>query len=484
MKKLLALFLIIASISLAKAQIEPKPLADWEFHAGYKLSGNAGNLPGPQPKVPSSRFQYFKSLGEPLVFYDQFPTERKTDLLETSALPTGPFAIEMWLLNHVNMPVGVQLSAASKSQPDDISWMLGYFEKEAIVVLEGETITTKLPKGWKKYWNHLVVNYDGSQVVLYSNGKEIIRTATTNKLNYPEDVKVELAGYFSNEPYMEIANLVKRLKVYDHCLAPHQIETQFESLQKMVISGALSSEPLHFNAGPYLHYATPTTINLTWETNRFSTGVVKYGSTLPLQQQVKDDTASYIHTVTLENLEPGTPYYYEVQVEGENDSIIQSGILTFKTPKKDAPVTSFCVLGDTESRPFVNFQLGQMIWEERPEFVLHLGDMTDGGQEDHKFEWNEEFFTGMTPLASRIPFFPVPGNGEDDLFWYKRYHKLPAPEAYYKFSYGPVDFFMVNSNDKKDLQPGSEQYKWLEVALSRSTARWKIIAHHHCPVSS
>src|SRR5262249_40037570 len=43
--------------------------------------------------------------------------------------------------------------------------------------------------------------------------------------------------------------------------------------------------------------------------------------------------------------------------------------------------------------------------------------------------------------------------------------------------YGNADFFVVDSN--KSLKPDSEQYKWLDAELGKSTAKWKFCYHHH-----
>jgi predicted phosphodiesterase len=484
MKKLLLLFSLFCLASVTDAQIEPIPEIDWEFQPDYQLKGNAANKVGPVKSPPQSRFARFKSMGLPLIYFGQHPTERKTDLIAPVKLPSGNFSIEMWLINHVNMPVGLQLSARSKSKPEEITWLLGCFDKEIVAHFGNETFSIISKKGWKKYWGHLVMTVDAGRVTLYLNGEKMLEETVSENSAYAPDVIAELAGYFQQEPGMEISNLLKRLRLYHHALNQQEVASNFLQLQHLVEKGALFSEGFHFNAGPYLHFARPESISLTVETNHLSHLKVAYGQTLPLKDTLVLETKNYIHAFQLKDLKEGTNYYYHVLAEDESGQTISSGTLTFRTPLSDQPVTSFCVIGDTESRPFVNFQLGELMWEERPEFILHLGDITDGGQEDHKFEWNHEFFTGITPLASRIPFFPVPGNGEDDLFWYKKYHHLPTPEDYYQFKYGPVQFFMVNSNDPENLKEGSVQYRWLENELQNSRKDWKMVCHHHCPVSS
>ena len=53
----------------------------------------------------------------------------------------------------------------------------------------------------------------------------------------------------------------------------------------------------------------------------------------------------------------------------------------------------------------------------------------------------------------------------------------------YTFTYGNVQFFMLDSNfgEREREEPGfrARQQAWLEEELAASTARWKIAAHHH-----
>lgn len=145
-------------------------------------------------------------------------------------------------------------------------------------------------------------------------------------------------------------------------------------------------------------------------------------------------------------------------------------------------------MGDPEARPHINARIARLIWNDRPDFMLQVGDLTDGGQRSEKFQWNMEYFLGMGAVNSRIPTFPVPGNGESDLHWYSRYHTLPSPDAregYYTFVYGDVQFFMLDLNrSKADFAPGGAQFEWLRTELARLSAKWKIAAHHHPTYSS
>jgi tartrate-resistant acid phosphatase type 5 len=81
-------------------------------------------------------------------------------------------------------------------------------------------------------------------------------------------------------------------------------------------------------------------------------------------------------------------------------------------------------------------------------------------------------------------FFPSPGNhdanNKDNLLPYLNFFTLPEQETYYKFVWGPVCFYSLNSvADKVD-----EQKKWLYEQLNLSTAPYNIVYFHHSPYTS
>jgi acid phosphatase type 7 len=501
-KILAALFVMFASglAQPAAGQNPPGLVGDWTFQPNYTLPAKAANYPGAKLERPAPKYDKVASPGYPFIFYGEEPTDRISTLLAPSQLPNGAFSVELWLVDHVNQPVGVLVARKSKVLDEPPAWLLGYFNHEVIFSLNSQdhlVITEKANRSWKSYWHHLVATYDGQRVQLWLNGER--RTDTPVKALLPsldKEQGLELAGYFRTEPYMELPNLVKNLRLYDRALTAAEVAGRFEAAKNLVERGHLFPNLFHFNAGPYLHYATQTSINLTWETDRPAQYTLEYGPKLPLTEKLAvrglvdpengTGAPAYVGEATLTGLAPATQYFYNVKAVTSDGQQLESGVLTFATAVPDTAAFSFALIGDTEARPHVNNQVAKLIWDERPNFVVHLGDITDGGKEPHKFEWNYEYFAGMTQLTSRIPIFTVAGNGESDLFWYGRYHRLPEEhqEAFYSFRYGNAEFYMLNSNEPKEFAPGGKQYEWLKGKLQQSTARWKFVAHHHAPYSA
>ena len=471
----------------------------WPFHS---LPREAATSPTFRQIPASSVFQRFDRESEALVFLGEKPTERISNLVPPPSLPTEEISVELWIKDHVNRPIGTLVTAKDIHQLADPAWVLGYKNHTAYVSLRtlptnGEEESSPIDweiKNWrtyKRYFSHLVLTYDGDTARFYINGELKKRSPQSGALAYPPSSEWEAAAYLQNEPHMRLGDHLLYTSLWDRALEKQEIINRYEQLQSQVDQGSYYPDTFHLTAGPYLHHATQNEIALTWETSTPSTAQIAYGTDLKELQVYTTSEAKQIHTISLTNLLPETRYYYQLRVQEEeldsqieNESIdstktLETGWLSFATARKDSSAYSFAVFGDTEARPHINALMGERVWEERPDFMINLGDLTDGGRERHKFEWNYEYFLGMTPLNSRIPVFPVAGNGEGDLYWYKRYHKLPNGEAYYSFRYGNAEFFMLNSNNREELEPGGIQYRWLEEQLKQSTATWKFACHHH-----
>ena len=377
------------------------------------------------------------------------------------------FTVELWLLNHVNEPIGLEVFVGEKSA-------FGIWNKTL------HTHSAKIPMTpWKSYWTHLVAVFSEGKMEIWENGKAV---ATIPWVGEKEELFIQ--SYLHAEPYMKLDHWIKHLVLYSEKLSESDIQQKFRTHQDMRDSGLRYPDRFHFLAEPYL-FPTDNGMMITFETDRKVKAKVLFGEKLPLQRTLPFAPAfENIHHLSIPDLRPGTPYFYQVIAEDESGKILDSGVLTFKTkPAGEAPVV-FGVVSDTEARTAINEQIGLQLWDERPDFVIHMGDVTDGGQQKDKWQWTQEYFPGSSALTTRIPMIPTAGNGEGDLYWYRHYHPQAQPDGFFSYSYGPGKFWVLNSNQPAQLQPGGSQYEWLKKELSESQSSWKFVYMHHAPYSA
>ena len=167
----------------------------------------------------------------------------------------------------------------------------------------------------------------------------------------------------------------------------------------------------------------------------------------------------------------------------------------------------FAVIGDFGSGSQAEADVAERVKSWNPAFIITAGDNRYGsttydevvGQfycEYLKDAGSGSYCSGGT--ASVNAFFPSIGNHEytdgAGIDEYLSYFTLPgvdhssstSQERYYDFVWGPVHFFVLNSDSREPDGNTSDsvQGQWLQEALAGSTARWQVVYFHHAAYSS
>ena len=262
----------------------------------------------------------------------------------------------------------------------------------------------------------------------------------------------------------------------------------FFFLSAIVIFGQATTDT--FLVKPYLQFGQKTSMHVLWETHQPSTATIEYteamiskSKTVNFTNKIELSQAKTLHEIKLDNLKPATKYIYRVTSHLQNGKKLMSDIKTFKTNVEDDDAYFFAYISDTQRNnqtPWAWGRIAELLWQERPNFVVMGGDLVDKGS--IKTDWTEHFFPYGNVMMSRYPMYTILGNHEQDAQHYYDYMVNPEPEYYYTFTYGNAQFFMIDTN--REVKEGSEQYTWLDWELSKSTATWKFVVHHHPPYSS
>lgn len=238
-----------------------------------------------------------------------------------------------------------------------------------------------------------------------------------------------------------------------------------------------------FIGGPYIQNMVAQSVTVMWYTD------VPCRARLTVSDGRTTRTFSTralkrVGEIEVSGLAPDTRYTYSVEVL---NSLGQPGDRAagegweFRTfPAEKRPVT-FVAYGDTRSLPDRHAKVCDAIAAERPEFVLHTGDLVADGR--NLASWVPEFFRPAGKLMRNVPMFACLGNHEGNSRYYFDFLSLPMGERYYSFDVLDMHFIALDSCI--DFDRGSEQYKWLISDLEEhKDARWKFVFLHHPPYTS
>lgn len=279
-----------------------------------------------------------------------------------------------------------------------------------------------------------------------------------------------------------------------------------------VFEGTLSPQEVEFLGGyghditpvltgilPYLQTPTPTSMYISWHSDILISTEVQVGTTPSLGNSLagsyENINGKHWHTVKLENLSPGTEYFYKCLSGSE-----ESDVFSFRTPS--LPGTSgnhlrFLIFGDNQtnaaqSRFIAQQAKSKMIqWygndiHKQISLVMNHGDIVGNGASVGLFE--DEYFKPFSCLSATIPCMVSIGNHEVESSYYYQYMKyedLPGPaapitERYYSFQIGSVKFIALNTNP---LYQNMNQENWLfnqlNEAQSDASVDFVFVFGHH-----
>lgn len=181
---------------------------------------------------------------------------------------------------------------------------------------------------------------------------------------------------------------------------------------------------------------------------------------------------------------------------------IQGEFLRFTLPKVEPAAKGtirFAVIGDYGSGSPQQRDVALMINSWKPDFITTVGDNNypTGAVETIDQNIGRFFHAYISPYKGRYGpgattnrFFPIPGHHDWDspngLQPYLDYFALPGNERYYDFVWGPVHFFMLDTDEREPdgASATSNQGRWLERKLAESKAPWKLVFTSHAPYTS
>ncbi|EAQ79254.1 purple acid phosphatase family protein [Blastopirellula marina] len=214
----------------------------------------------------------------------------------------------------------------------------------------------------------------------------------------------------------------------------------------------------------------------------FSDKATQYEAT---SEALKTDlNTAHFHSVSFQDLKPGTRYAYRV-----GDGVNWSEWFQFSTATEKPEPFSFIYFGDAQNN--LRSMWSRVIREAyrdapKAAFLLHAGDLVNRCESDA--EWGEWFGAGSW-LNAMIPSVPVPGNHEQaktadggrrlSPHWRPSF-TLPQngprglEESCFTLVYHNLRIIALNSNE---LQ--AEQAVWLEEVLANNTSQWVVCTFHH-----
>ena len=330
-----------------------------------------------------------------------------------------------------------------------------------------------------------IVRDDGT--VVYINGEEVFRSnMPSGTINY-----LTLAAHTISGDEEDIFNnyyVPSSILHTGENLIAVEIHQRSETSSDISFDLRMNFSDLnYFKKEPYLLYtAENTEMLIIWQMDSTRTCQFDWGTDTTYSMGSETTTEynnDHQHKVTLDDLTPGTKYYYRVSYDTLS---IKRGSFYTGAPDNETEI-SFYVYGDTRSNPSAHNTVAEQIvqeveaFPETQSFIISTGDFVADG--DNESDWQEQFFNSdykfIRQMMAELPYVAAVGNHEGQGVLFKKYFPYPmyaSSRFYYSYDYGPAHFTVVDQFTS--YYEGSPQYEWLVNDLASSDKYWKFVVLH------
>ena len=243
---------------------------------------------------------------------------------------------------------------------------------------------------------------------------------------------------------------------------------------------------------PYMVMQTQNSITIKWQTPKNEIGEVNYGFFSDnLDSKLKEKNAVDKHSITINNLQECTKYFYWVTSDSMS---IDNKNRSFSTLCKKSDKQLLWVIGDSgkkgdnqtkvyaEMKKYINNDFNNLdMW-------ILLGDnaYSSGTQK----QYNKTLFEPYIELVKRFVPWAVIGNHDARRWAFYDIWDFPTKgesggkasgnESFYSIDNGNLHMVMLDS-ETVDRDEDGEMAEWLRADLKTNTKPWVIVAFHTPP---
>jgi predicted phosphodiesterase len=246
---------------------------------------------------------------------------------------------------------------------------------------------------------------------------------------------------------------------------------------------------------PYLQLTTTHSVTLRWRTSEAEIGSVRYGDQREnLIATVRENAPTRQHRILIDDLEPGTTYYYEVVARSLEIDNTDRWFSTLRDESDTRPMYVW-VIGDSgepgPDQKSVAYQMDSWMSgrDAHIDLWILLGDVSYGRGSQTQF--NTAFFGAYPQVLKHSAPWAVFGNHDAESLTFYDIFDSPTDgtsggvasddKHYYSIDDGEVHVLILDS-ETSEIHPGP-MAQWIERDLEANTRQWTIACFHHAPYS-
>jgi Icc-related predicted phosphoesterase len=267
--------------------------------------------------------------------------------------------------------------------------------------------------------------------------------------------------------------------------------TDTSALEEPASVPYIAAYTLDFTRGPVVGMVTNSSAVIFWRTSDLTNASVHYGLNTSLLERESNSTFDTDHYITLDNLEFGAKYWYQVE-----SNVTSSEIYHFKTAPADGDEFKLVIIGDNRPgawraprMPWVFSRIAEMILDQDPHLVVLTGDYVYRVLTNHSFNlvaW-DAFTDIIDQLGHYMPLYGAVGNHDtgadsgifDLQYYFDAFVQFDEPSPYFSFDYAGVHFTILDTSEEgSDNRIIGQQYDWMVDDLTDTNSAMKFVFGH------
>ncbi len=313
-------------------------------------------------------------------------------------------------------------------------------------------------------WYRLVITVKNGELFNYYLDEELILAGTTQELDGRYSLNKDTVLFFADDDGEDSDIDISQIQLFDKALSQGEVSSlgKFEHIKYTAIL-------------PYLQTPTDSSVNVCWYYNKALIAKVEYGKANSSEKQIAipdiigQDSTTYWYSAKLTGLEANTKYSYCCYTNGINSDTCS--FYSYPSIEDKSEHLRMVLIGDSQTNASICenttsaivSKLRELYGDEYYKYVkliFHLGDIVGNGNDLESYE--TEYFKPFSKLSRNIPIMATVGNHELESQFYYNYMKNDqygeqANKKYYKFNYGPISIFSLNS-----VIAGDAQLNWFK----------------------
>lgn len=203
------------------------------------------------------------------------------------------------------------------------------------------------------------------------------------------------------------------------------------------------------------------------------------------------------YSATIDNLKAGD-VYYKIVYNSENS---ETEIYKFTVSDKKEKI-KFAVFTDSQGMVKTDYEAFEEVFdsainrEKSLDFIAHLGDFVDDGNNEKYWEWvlNSSRWKSNAAVTlsgnheARKNLVAFKAGVENSVVSHFNFKNSPKQNlsggVYYSFVYANTTFVVLNTNTRHENGIDKKQYNWAISTLKNAKTKWKIIFTHKSPYSN